>query len=74
MRTLALHAIGLQQQQGAQQNAPKVKVGSALGAKANSPAPPPTAKNKSQETSRSYQSLVSFPRAAGKRASSLTLS
>jgi hypothetical protein len=48
---LATHALGQQQQQSAQQNAPKVKVGSALGAKANSPAPPPTAKNKTQKTS-----------------------
>jgi hypothetical protein len=46
---LATHALG--QQQSAQQNAPKVKVGSSLGAKANSPAPPPTAKNKTQKTS-----------------------
>jgi hypothetical protein len=48
---LSMHVLGQQQQQGAQQNAPKVKVGSALGAKANSPAPPPTAKNKTKKTS-----------------------
>jgi hypothetical protein len=48
---LSMHVLGQQQQQGAQQNAPKVKVGSTLGAKANSPAPPPTAKNKTKKTS-----------------------
>jgi hypothetical protein len=39
------------QSQGAQQNAPKVKVGSALTAKASSPAPSPTAKNQAKKAS-----------------------
>jgi hypothetical protein len=46
---LGLTAAG--QSQGAQQNAPKVKVGAALTAKANSPAPPATAKNPTQKGS-----------------------
>jgi len=38
-------------QQSTQQPIPKVKVGAAVGAKANSPTPAPTAKNQSQKTS-----------------------
>jgi len=38
-------------QQATQQSVPKVTVGSALKEKANSPAPPATAKNKAQKTS-----------------------
>jgi hypothetical protein len=38
-------------QQSTQQPAPKVKVGAAVGAKANSPTPAPNAENKSQKTS-----------------------
>jgi hypothetical protein len=45
-----VHAGPTASQQSTQQPAPKVKVGTAVGAKANSPAPSATAKNQSQKT------------------------
>ena len=47
---LGAHAGPMASQQSAQQPAPKVKVGTAVGAKANSPTPSATSKNQSQKT------------------------